>query len=163
MAKRKAIRPHQLLLILVAIALGTALTAVAFTPYFTTEGYVKVDVLDVVGSSIAVGNNCTALIAETSQERADSIMLGLAGMIDTRPNAHDLFAETLKNFNITLERVSIDSFDGHWYAASMYMRSEDTVLKLDSKPSDAIAVAVRTHSPIYINATLLIEKGENIC
>jgi len=147
----------------IAMILGITLVALAINQYFSAEGYVEVNVLDVIDNNIYVGNNCTAIVAETSPERAESIQLGLEKRIDTRPNSHDLFAETLKEFNITLEQVTIDSFNGHWYLSSMYMRSGDKVLKLDSKPTDAIAVALRTDSKMYVNATLLKERGENVC
>ena len=45
----------------------------------------------------------------------------------------------------------------------MILSKDNKVLRLDMKPSDGIAVAVRTDSPIYINATMLDEIGQNIC
>ncbi len=130
---------------------------------FTKEEYVKVNVLEIVGNTVIIGHNCTAIIAQTSPERARNIKLGIDGIIPERPTTHDTIAQILKGFNITLEKVVITRFDGRYYYAFMYLRSKNKLLKLDVMPSDGIAVAVRLHAPIYINKTLLEEEGKNIC
>jgi bifunctional DNase/RNase len=125
--------------------------------------YLIADYLKVSGTTILIGNNCTAIVAETSLERAQSIESGIEGVIDERPNTHDTIAAILKSFNITLDSVFMERFDGKFYYANLLLRSGDKILKLDTKPSDAIAIAVRTNSTIYINKTMLQEIGENIC
>ncbi len=127
------------------------------------EEYVKVNVLEIVGNTVIIGHNCTAIIAQTSPERARNIKLGIDGIIPERPTTHDTIAQILKSFNITLEKVVITRFDGTYYYAFMYLRSKNKLLKLDVMPSDGIAVAVRLHAPIYINKTLLDKEGKNIC
>jgi hypothetical protein len=125
--------------------------------------YVIADVLEISENLIIVGNNCTAIVAETSQERADSIESGIRGIINERPTTHDTFVEVLRNFNITLDHVNLERFDGNYYYADLVLQAGDKVLILDTKPSDAIALAVRTNSTIYINKTMLQEVGINIC
>lgn len=125
--------------------------------------YVAANVLEVSGTSVIIGYNCTGIVADTSQERAASIEDGMKGIIQDRPNTHDVFVEALRSFNITLESVTIDNFDGRYYYANLLLRSGNKVLKLDTKPSDAIALALRTNSTIYLNKTLLQEIGQNIC
>jgi len=125
--------------------------------------YVAANVLEVSGTSVIIGYNCTGIVADTSSERAASIEAGMKGIIQDRPNTHDVFVEALRSFNITLESVTIDNFDGNYYYANLLLRSGNKVLKLDTKPSDAIALAVRMNSTIYINKTLLQEIGKNIC
>jgi bifunctional DNase/RNase len=128
-----------------------------------TSKYVVADYLKVTGTTILIGNNCTAIVADTSQERADSIDSGMKGIIDQRPNTHDTIVAILKSFNITLDSVLMERFDGKFYYANLILKSGDKILKLDTKPSDAIAIAVRTNSTIYINKTMLGEVGKNIC
>ena len=128
-----------------------------------TSKYVVADYLKVSGTTILIGNNCTAIVAETSSERAESIESGVKGVINERPNTHDTLIAILKSFNITLESVMMERFDGKYYYSNLILRSGDKVLKLDTKPSDAIAIAVRTNSTIYINKTMLQEIGKNIC
>ena len=125
--------------------------------------YVVADYLRVSGTTILIGNNCTAIVADTSQERAQSIDDGIKGIINERPNTHDTFVAVLKSFNITLDSVYIERFDGNYYYADLILKSGDKVLKLDTKPSDAIALAVRTNSTVYINKTMLQEIGKNVC
>lgn len=130
---------------------------------FPSDQYTEQNVFKVQGTTIILGRDCKAIIAETSAERADSIKLGLEEQIYVRPNTHDIFAQTLKTFNISMERVSIDNYDGEAYYASMVLRSKEKELKLDAKPSDAFAVALRMGAPIYINKTLLDKIGKDIC
>ena len=127
------------------------------------SNYVVADVIKVSDTTIFIGKNCTAIVAETSPERAESIEAGIKGIINERPSTHDTFVEVLKSFNITLDSVNIERFDGKYYYANLILKSSDKVLKLDTKPSDAIALAVRTNSTIYINKTMLQEVGKNIC
>jgi hypothetical protein len=127
------------------------------------SSYIVADYLEVTGTTILIGNNCTAIVADTSQERADSIESGMKGIIDQRPNTHDTIVAILKSFNITLDSVIMERYDGKFYYANLILKSGDKILKLDTKPSDAIAIAVRTNSTIYINKTMLGEVGKNIC
>ncbi len=127
------------------------------------DNYVNVNILKVVGKTIVVGNNCTAIFAETSPERAVSILFGLENYINQRPNTHDSFAQVLKSFGIKVKRVDINSFDGRFYYSDIVLQNNKKQLKLDIMPSDAIALALRTNAEIYINETFLKESGQNIC
>jgi bifunctional DNase/RNase len=160
MAKKKNHKmPFMTFIALVLLSLA----AVAVIDSFDTTGYVEADLLEVSGSTIILGNGCQAIVAETSPERAYSIELGIEGIIDERPNTHDIFAETLRSFNITLDYVTLDRYEDGVYYANLFLKTKDKVLKLDSKPSDAIALALRTNSTIYINETLLNDIGETVC
>ena len=140
-----------------------SLAVLAVINSFDTTGFVEADILEVSGNTIIIGSGCQAIVADTTAERAYSIELGIEGIIDERPNTHDIFAETLKSFNITLDYVTMDRFEDGVYYANLFLRTKDKVLKLDSKPSDAIALALRTNSTIYINETMLNEVGESVC
>jgi bifunctional DNase/RNase len=140
-----------------------SIAGIALYNMYDTKGYVPVNVLQVSGNTIVLGNNCTAIISDTSSERAYSIETGIAGIIDERPNTYDIFAEALRSFNITLDHVTIDDYRNGTYYANLYLENENKVLKLDCRPSDAIALSLRTNSTIYINSTLLQKYGSNIC
>jgi bifunctional DNase/RNase len=159
MRKKKSKIPITTFIILILLSI----TSLAIINLIETSEYVEANVLRVDGTVITIGNNCTAIVAETSPERAYSIELGIKGVIEQRPNTHDIFAQTLKSFNITLDHVTIDNFENGIYYANLHLISENKVLKLDSKPSDSIALALRTNSTIYINRTMLQEIGKNIC
>ncbi|MEM5785581.1 MAG: DUF151 domain-containing protein, partial [Candidatus Aenigmatarchaeota archaeon] len=120
-------------------------------------------ILEVDGNKIILGINCTAIVAETSSERAENIQLGLNKIISKRPSTYDTFYEVLKSFNITLERVELLYFDGKYYYADAVFKSKDKQLRIDLMPSDAIGLAVRADAEIYVNKSLLYEIGKDIC
>ena len=134
------------------------------TPYFSPgDEFREQNVLRIDGTTITVGRGCTAIVADTSQERADAIAFALANKTDVRPNAWDGWASTLKSFNITLEAVTMWGKSEDAYLSNAIFRSGSDVLELDMRPSDAIALALRIGTPIYLNMTLLREVGVNIC
>ncbi len=165
MARKKAFKfkPHQKILAVLAFALFIGIVSIEVSNFIDLNGYVKADVVDVDGNSIIVGEGCMAIIADTSEERAESILLGLEGKIGERPNTHDVFVDAFKTFNITIDSVTMDRFDGKYYYSNIILTTGEKVLKIDSRPSDAIAIALRASAPIYVNKTLLKERGENIC
>ena len=157
MARKKAFKfkPHQKILAVLAFALFIGIVSIEVSNFIDLNDYVKADVIDVDGNSIIVGEGCTAIIADTSEERAESILLGLEGKIGERPNTHDVFVDAFKTFNITIVSVTMDRFDGKYYYSNIILTTGEKVLKIDSKPSDAIAIALRASAPIYVNRTLL--------
>lgn len=161
--KSKKIAKAPLAALILLILSSIMAYAIANLVDLNTSNYVVADYLRVSGTTVYIGHNCTAIVADTSQERADAIESGIEGVINQRPNIYDTFAETLKNFNLTLDSVDIDRFDGNYYYSNLILKSKDMVLKLDTRPSDAIALAVRTNSTVYINKTMLQEIGKNIC
>ena len=155
---KKYLPPICLLIVLLALSITYAVMI-----HYSAEGYVEVNVLEIEGNTIILGHDCLAIIADTSPERAYSIELGINKKIENRPMTHDSFVEVLKSFNITLEAVKIQRTDDKYYYADMILSDNKKVLTLDVMPSDAIAIALRSNAPIYINQTLLDEVGENIC
>ncbi len=140
-----------------------SLAVMAIVDYVNMAEYVEADVIRVVDTTVVLGNNCTAIVAETSQERAASIQLGIDKKIEVRPNTHDIFADVMENFNITLESVTVDRFEDGVYYATLHLSRGNDNLKLDCKPSDAIAIALRVGSPVYISKTVLQNQGQDIC
>lgn len=130
------------------------------------EEYVEIDSIKVGTSGFIFfsdGDNCTGIIAKTSEERAKSLNLGLENKIENRPNTHDIYAETIEHFNISLDKVIITKIEDNTFISDLIFRKENRILKLDSKPSDAMALALRTNSSIYMNKTLYDIRKENIC
>lgn len=86
---------------------------------------------------------------------AQAITFKLNNIRPTRPLTHDLFASTLNVFGIEIMEVVIyKAVDGVFYT-HIYYKKEEEVVRMDSRTSDAIALAVRTNSPIYINEATL--------
>lgn len=90
---------------------------------------------------------------------AQSIAMRLEGIDSPRPLTHDLMKSVLERLGIELRRVVIDDLrESTYYARIVLIRSGEEV-EIDSRPSDAIALAVRFGQPIFVAARLL--KGEN--
>lgn len=90
---------------------------------------------------------------------AQSIAIKLEGVRPPRPISHDLFASFAHAFGVSLRDVFIYKFeDGIFYSELTFTDGERTVV-LDARTSDAIAIAMRTKSPIFTTEEILRETG----
>lgn len=90
---------------------------------------------------------------------AQAIALKMEGIVPPRPLTHDLFTGLGHAFGIELVEVFIYRFeDGVFYSELTFTDGERTVT-LDSRTSDAVAVAMRTGAPIYTTPEILTETG----
>ena len=86
---------------------------------------------------------------------AQSIAIFLEGLQPPRPLTHDLFVSFLQVFNIQLKEVYIYKYeDGVFYSELIFEDASETY-RIDSRTSDAIAIAIRTQTPIYINDEIM--------
>ncbi|MEY2977200.1 MAG: bifunctional nuclease family protein [Prochlorotrichaceae cyanobacterium] len=85
-----------------------------------------------------------------SQEQARAIMLALERQAPPRPLTHDLLVNMLQVWEMTLERVLIHSLHDSTFFAILRMRKGEDVKEIDARPSDAIALALRLDSPIWV-------------
>lgn len=91
------------------------------------------------------------------ENQAVSIYYAREGEIPKRPLTHDLFVNVMKNLDARLERVVITELRDGVYYANLVLQRDDQTLEIDSRPSDAIALALRTKAPIYAHRNLLEE------
>jgi bifunctional DNase/RNase len=90
---------------------------------------------------------------------AHSIAIALERMLPTRPLTHDLFKSTLETFHIELREVVINNLlDGIFYARLVCVHQGE-VFEIDSRTSDALALAVRFECPIYTYEFILDAAG----
>lgn len=90
---------------------------------------------------------------------AQSIAVKIEGIIPPRPLTHDLFVSFAHAFGVKLTEVYIYKFeDGIFYSELTFSDGERTV-QLDARTSDAIAIAMRTHTPIYTTREVITETG----
>ena len=87
---------------------------------------------------------------------AQSIALPLQQMKPPRPLTHDLALSFLSTFHSRLRRVIISDLRDNTYYATLYLEADGKELTLDSRPSDAIALALRAGVPIYANDKALV-------
>ncbi len=85
------------------------------------------------------------------QAQAQNIMAGLSDQAPPRPLSHDLMANLMAVGGLTLERVIIHAIEDSTFRAVLKLTdSEGTASELDARPSDAIALALRTGSGIWM-------------
>jgi bifunctional DNase/RNase len=86
---------------------------------------------------------------------AQSIAVPLQQMKPPRPLTHDLALSFLSTFHSRLRRVIISDLRENTYYATLYLEADGKEVTLDSRPSDAIALALRAGVPIYANEKAL--------
>jgi bifunctional DNase/RNase len=78
-----------------------------------------------------------------------------------RPFTHDLFLETFEKFGITLTSLQIDAIHDGVYYAQLVLSSEDKEIRVDCRPSDGIALALRGNAPIYVDDSVIENAGHS--
>lgn len=92
------------------------------------------------------------VLKEVDGERTFPIVIGsaeayaidrrLKGIVHPRPLTHDLLASVIENMGGSVERIEINDLQDHTFFARIMVRQNGTMLKIDSRPSDAIALGV---------------------
>ena len=94
---------------------------------------------------------------------ATAIAFAQQGMVAQRPLTHDLIANILEAAELTLTAVQVVQLkDGIFYAELQLRTESGSALKISARPSDAIAIALRTKSNILAESDLLDEVGIDI-
>ena len=81
---------------------------------------------------------------------AEAISRGLEDVVTLRPMTHDLLKQILDTLQASVTRVVINDLKGNTYYAHLYLDIAGQELVVDSRPSDAIALAVRVKAPIFV-------------
>ena len=74
----------------------------------------------------------------------------LKGILHPRPLTHDLLASVIEQLGGSIERIEINNLQDHTFFARIHIRQNGGTVKVDSRPSDAIALGVATSVPIYV-------------
>ncbi len=93
-------------------------------------------------------------------EEATSIAIQLEKVEIPRPNTHDLIRNILQGLGATLNRITITDVRNNIYYATMTLKLKGQDFQIDSRPSDAIAVAVRMKAPIFVANEVLAKAKE---
>ena len=86
---------------------------------------------------------------------ASAIAMKLQGLTADRPLTHDLFATALENLGVRVDRVVISTLAEETYHARLHLERDGTIFEIDSRPSDALALAVRTGGRIFASEAVL--------
>lgn len=90
---------------------------------------------------------------------AQAIAINLEGLKPPRPLTHDLFTSVLSTFNIQITEVFIHSFEEGIFYAEMKMSGDKGNFNIDSRTSDAIALALRCNCPIFTTEEVMTQTG----
>ncbi len=91
---------------------------------------------------------------------ATSIDRRVKNMPSPRPLTHDLLAQIIDDLGGDIQDVIISDLRDHTYYAKLRIRHEGELLEVDSRPSDAIAIAVTARVPIYVSEEVLSETTD---
>jgi bifunctional DNase/RNase len=115
------------------------------------------------GTTIYLSSDCYVISFDVTPDQAYSIEKGMEGSLGPRPLTHDIMKDILDNYKINITNIRIDRYDNEIYYATIYMRQENKILELDARPSDSIALSIRTGIPIYFRDSILMDRGVYIC
>jgi len=130
------------------------------------------DMIEVVIDSVRVSlmsPQRVVVLRQTDAERfvpiwvgpyeAEAITVALQEIEMIRPLTHDLLKNVFGTFNAKVKRVEIVSLREEIFFGNIVAEANGEEVNIDSRPSDAIALAVRAHVPIYIHQSVLDEAG----
>jgi bifunctional DNase/RNase len=93
------------------------------------------------------------------EQEATSILVAIEGAVVPRPLAHDLMRELLGALDAVVSRVDVTRIDGGTFYAAITVTSAFGDRVVDSRPSDAIALASRVGAPIWVADAVMTEAG----
>ena len=110
-------------------------------------------------------------LKEVDGEREFAIQIGsgeafaidrrLKGHVHPRPLTHDLLANIIEQMGGAIDRIEINNLQNHTFYAKIHIRRDGEMIKVDSRPSDAIALGVATNVPVFV-AEHVLEEAANI-
>lgn len=113
------------------------------------------------GSPIIVLNdkdNRKALPIWIGSAEASAIIRKIENIKVSRPMTHDLIIDIVEKTGYSIDRVEINDVENETYFSTIYLVSPTgEELEIDSRPSDAIAVAIRVDAPIFVSAKVLAD------
>jgi bifunctional DNase/RNase len=117
----------------------------------------------------ALGQNPVVILVDKEGKKALPIWIGLleANAIDKelknitspRPMTHDLLYSILAQAHLKVKEIKIVNLKDNTYYATLFLKINKEVVEVDARPSDAIVIALKSKSPIFVLATILNEQG----
>lgn len=129
------------------------------------EGYVEMRALRVAplpqGDAVLLADPAETIILPifVGGTEALSIQLRLAHEPYERPLTHDLVDSVVEELGGTIARAQVDELRGSTFIGSLWIRREGRLVKLDARPSDAIAMAIGAAVPIYVARSVMDAAG----
>ncbi len=89
----------------------------------------------------------------------DSITIALQGVAIARPLTHDLLISIMNTLDIHLESVEVTNLENDTFYANLILEQNGVRKIIDSRPSDAIAIAIRAKAPVFVDEDILEAVG----
>lgn len=98
---------------------------------------------------------------------ANAIALQIENVQTPRPMTHDLLKNVLEDLEARVERVVVCELRENTFYAAIHLRMQGQAIVVDARPSDAIALALRTRSPIFVEEEVIqnaktVETGRDV-
>jgi bifunctional DNase/RNase len=119
----------------------------------------------VKGSVIDENNNHVVMLSDKEETKvlpivigpveAMAILMNMQGITPNRPLTHNLLKNLLDLLGAEVEQIIITNIKDNVYYANLYIKHDKYTFEVDSRPSDAIAIALAYNAPIYMNLKLI--------
>lgn len=148
-----------------------ALSMVNASDGLPREDLVKVEIRGVVTPVSGFSSPILILEAPDREEalfigigtfEAEAIRLGLERRSTPRPMTHDLLQSVLKTIGAELSRVVVTELRENTYYAILDLEQAGERFRLDSRPSDAVALAIRDGAPVYVSVQVFRQNSEQV-
>jgi bifunctional DNase/RNase len=92
---------------------------------------------------------------------ANAITMGIEHTWTPRPMTHDLLKNVIEGMNAVVREIAVNDLRSNTFYALISLEVGGKLVKIDSRPSDAIALALRTNSPIFVEEKVLNSAGHS--
>lgn len=113
------------------------------------------DILNTPVLDVRIANSDGGFKIWVGPYEGTSIADALCTSIPPRPNTHDIASKLISELGAKLEKVIITDIISNTYYADMIIKQNGTTKIVDSRPSDAIAIAIRLNVPIFVTSIVL--------
>lgn len=91
-----------------------------------------------------------------------AIGMEMSGVVSKRPLTHDLLYIVVKSLGGEIEKIAVTELKDQTFYAKIFVKSNGSVVEVDARPSDSIALALKAKAPIFVNEELFHIKDEKI-
>ena len=128
--------------------------------------------LEVIISDVSITNVGFAIFLKPREHESRKVVPIFIGPLETysissaldeitppRPNTHDLIIKMLTELEVKVLHIIINDIIGHIFYATIMLQTKEGIIELDARPSDSIAIAIRSKSPIFITEKVYNEAA----
>lgn len=90
---------------------------------------------------------------------ADAILIALEKINVPRPMTHDLMKSIIESLGVNIERILIHNIENNTFYARITLSRDREEWEIDARPSDAIAIGLRSECPIYVSEKVIVEAS----